>query len=78
MAKIVQMIATDPSHKHFEKDQVSELWHAVIGDADAIRTVCGIQLEGDDGASGGEEKEGRVTCLTCRRLIGEIQKIKNW
>ncbi len=79
MAKVVQIVATNHLHKNFEASLVeSGEWHAITSATDAVRTVCGIQLEGDDGYSGGHTKEGKVTCHLCRNIIADIQSIKNW
>lgn len=52
-------------------------WHVGISTSHPI-TLCGIQLEGEDGITVGPEKEGRVTCPICRRVIEQVQSIKNW
>lgn len=76
MAKVFQIIATS-SEGLAEEAVQNGTWHAAIS-SDAPRTVCGIQLEGDDGIASGPDKEGKVTCQTCRKLIDQIQSIKNW
>lgn len=78
MAKVVQIITTDSSHSHYEPDIIEGDWHATMGCCDAHRTVCGIQLEGDDGYGPSDEREGKVTCPICRNIIEEIQQIKRW
>lgn len=77
MAKVIQIIATDRRNPYFEPQTVTDDWHAVSS-IDAPRTVCGYQLEGDDGTGPGPEREGRVTCPTCRKIIEEIQAIEGW
>lgn len=77
MAKVIQMVATNPNDRHFAGDLVNDLWHLPIATA-GPRTLCGIQLDGDDGVAGGDEKEGRVTCLVCQGTIREIKAIRNW
>ena len=78
MATVVKIITIDNNNRHFESHLVDGTWHAIISYGDAIRTVCGVQLEGDDGYGPGPEKQGAVTCQGCRAIIGEIQKIKGW
>lgn len=79
MAEVFQIVATNAEDRHFEPDLVrSGEWHAAISAGTGPRTICGIQLEGDDGYSSGETKQGRVTCFGCRSLLAEIQAIKNW
>lgn len=78
MAKVVQIIATDEKHPHFEPGIINKNWHAVVCYGIGPRTVCGIQLEGEDGYIGGETQDRRVTCLQCRGIIREIQAIRNW
>jgi hypothetical protein len=78
MARVFQIVATNQQDSHFEKDIVdSGEWHAGIS-YDAPRTICGIQLEGDDGYAQGPEKSGRVTCQTCRTIIEQVQRIRAW
>lgn len=79
MAKIVQIEATNPDDKHYEAQLVeADEWHAITSAGPCIRTVCGIQLEGDDGYHSGDERQGRVTCRTCRSILTDIQAIKRW
>ena len=78
MAKVIQIVATDATHRHFEKECVqSGEWHAAVS-VDAPRTVCGIQVDGDDGYAAGAEKEGKVTCQTCKSYLRQIKAIRNW
>lgn len=77
MAKVIQIIPSGEINKHFEPDLIDGLWHVVVATA-GPRTLCGIQLDGDDGIMGGEEQVGRVTCQTCRNLIKEVKAIRNW
>ena len=79
MAKILQIVATNPDHKNFEKSLNDKSdWHAVVNALDCIRTACGVQLEGDDGYTGSETKDGKVTCHLCRQTIEIFQSIKKW
>ena len=79
MAKIVQIVATDPDNPNFEADLAEAgTWHAIATAGDAVRTVCGVQLEGDDGYGPGDDKEGKVTCQLCRSILADIQAIKGW
>lgn len=77
MATVVQIIATNENDPHFEANMVNNDWHAMYF-IDAPRTVCGVQLEGDDGYAPGPEKSGRVTCEACRIALDQIQSIKRW
>ena len=77
MAKVFQMIASDPGNRHFESQIVNGAWHAFLSYA-GPSTVCGIQLDGDDGLMPGPGKEGKVTCAVCRAIIAEIQSIRDW
>ena len=78
MADVFQIIAVDIEHPWFEPDLVENgFWHAAYS-IDDPRTICGIQLVGEDGISAGPTKKGKVTCPTCRNIIAQIQSIKNW
>ena len=77
MADVVQVIATDRNHPDFEEGIVNGDWHATLC-VDAVRTVCGIQLEGDDGYGPSDSKQGKVTCPLCRSILGQVQNIKRW
>lgn len=79
MATVFQMIVSNKNARHHYAavSVVDEKWHAAFS-VGSPKTVCGIQLEGDDGVVSGPEKEGRVTCPTCRAVIEQIQNIKNW
>jgi hypothetical protein len=76
MAKVFQIVASGEDSLRFADDLVNGDWHADLRLTNT--TVCGIQLDGDDGVTPGRSKEGEVTCLTCRSIIEEIQSIKNW
>ena len=79
MATVFQIISTgEYTGVFFDSDLVeSGYWHA--GDSvDDPRTICGVQLVGEDGIAAGPTKEGKVTCPTCRKIIKQIQAIKNW
>ena len=77
MARVFQIIATDAEHEHFEPQILDSGWHSGIVHDD-FRTVCGIQMAGEDGYCAGDEVEGRVTCPICRLIIGQIKKIRSW
>lgn len=77
MANVVQIIATNDEHPDFESSIINDAWHVVI-EGDAIRTACGIQLEGDDGYAAGPTKTGYVTCPLCLNLIRQFKKIRKW
>lgn len=72
MVKVIQIIATNAEDKYFESQLIDGNWHAFIYYPE-LRTVCGIQLQGEDGYAGGETKNGKVTCRVC---IGVIEAIK--
>lgn len=63
--------------KAFDNGLVDGEWHTYVM-FPYPHTVCGIQLEGEDGVVAGPEYQGRVTCSTCRRILEEIQSIKKW
>jgi hypothetical protein len=71
MAKVIQIVESD------EDALVDGEWHAILM-YPYQHTVCGVQLEGEDGVMASPERNGKVTCTGCRRTIDEIQKIKNW
>lgn len=77
MANVFQIIASDKDHPSFEPDLILADYHVEIGTAGA-RTVCGIQLEGEDGVTAGPIKVGPVTCPICRNIIKEIKAIRKW
>lgn len=72
MARVIQIIEHDEG-SHI----VDGLWHAIVN-FPYPRTVCGLQLEGEDGCVTSPEIEGRVTCGTCQREIEQIKSIRNW
>ena len=71
MAKVTKFIEAD------EEGISLDEWHAVVS-YPYPRTVCGLQLEGEDGERHLPEVEGRVTCGTCLREIEQIKSIRNW
>jgi len=78
MAKVIQVVATDKNHQCYDSKIVDDAyWHASYS-VDDIRTICGMQLAGEDGIAPGPTREGTVTCPTCRKILSEIQSIKNW
>ena len=77
MAQVFQMIAIDRDHLHFEPDIVDETYHVAV-EYSGSRTLCGIQLDGEDGVAGGEVIEGPVTCRGCLLLIREVKAIRNY
>lgn len=77
MAEVFQMVATDKNHPAFEPGLINGDYHAAIS-GDSIRTICGIQLDGEDGVAAGPTKEGPVTCGICYSIIEEIKSIRNW
>lgn len=70
MAKVIQIIEAT------KEDEISA-WHAIVS-YPYPHTVCGVQLEGEDGVVSSPEVEGRVTCLVCQSIIVEIKSIRNW
>ena len=77
MAKVLKLIATDIDNRHFESGLIDGKWHGVMRYPE-LRTICGVQLDGDDGIGATEQREGRVTCPLCRGMLRELQAIKNW
>lgn len=79
MATVVKFAATNAMNKHYEDNIVDAgQWHAFITAGDDPRTICGIQMNGEDGYAPLHEKNGKVTCMTCRSLLEAYQSIKNW
>ena len=77
MASVIQLIETDADAR-IDGGLVEEAeWHAMYSVGDPT-TVCGVQLMGEDGIAPGPERQGRVTCGTCRQIIEQIQAIKDW
>lgn len=72
MARVITIIEHDEG-EHI----VNGLWHAVVSYPYPC-TVCGQQLEGEDGCVTSEEVDGIVTCPVCARVIEEVQAIRNW
>lgn len=77
MANVFQMIATNREHPRFEESIVNSDFH-ISTSSDEGRTLCGIQLDGDDGVAPGETIQGVVTCPSCYGTIEEIKAIKKW
>lgn len=78
MADVFQIIATDKDHEWYDESLVeSGEWHAGYS-IDDPRTVCGIQLMGEDGIAPGPIKKGKVTCPVCIAVMTQIKAIKNW
>ena len=77
MAQVFQLIATDRNHRHFEEVLADDTWHVSLRRGDG-RTLCGVQMDGEDGIGPGPCKNGPVTCPICRGTIEEIQAIKDW
>ena len=77
MARIIQIIATDENDRYFESALIDGAWHGIIFYPEP-RTVCGVQLDGDDGIGATDAIEGKITCKICRGVVAEIQSIKKW
>ena len=73
MAKVIQIIEATNE----DENLVNGAWHAVVS-YPYPHTVCGVQLEGEDGVVSSPEIEGRVTCHVCQSTIIEIKSIRNW
>lgn len=71
MAKIFQIVESE------DDSLLNEWWHVAVSYPWA-HTVCGVQLEGDDGVVAGKEKNGIATCPVCIGIIEEIKAIRNW
>lgn len=75
MANVFQIVSVGKRGGH--QSHVNGEWHVAIN-FPFPSTFCGITLEGDDDIQAGVAKEGRVTCQSCRRMLEEAEKIKNW
>jgi len=69
--KVFQLIATNPEDLHFEINLIDDTYHAAI--TITHRTVCGVQLDGDDGIGAENTVDGEVTCRVCKSIIEEIK-----
>lgn len=78
MAQVFQLIVISPGDPHLEGGLINEDWHAAISAASGPRTICGIQLEGNDGIGPGLIREGKVTCRSCLDMIEQIKAIRRW
>lgn len=79
MADILKLVDLNKDHPMYERSVVEDGdWHAFIGLGGDLRTVCGIQLDGDDGYGPGPVHKGPVTCDHCRTVIVQIKKMRNW
>ncbi len=76
MAQVFQMIATDENDPYFDASIVNGDYHAKISYA-GPRTVCGFQLDGDDGVAGGKPIKGFITCSGCLSIVREIKSMRN-
>lgn len=79
MAKVFKIIQTENNREFelFGASLVTNDNHVALSYA-GPRTVCGIQLDGDDGIASGDTFEGEITCISCYRIIVEIKSIRNW
>lgn len=77
MATVFQIVATNENGLSETGIVGTGEWHASVS-IDDPRTVCGIQLMGEDGYCAGPDKQGRVTCGICRSVIEQVQAIKQW
>jgi hypothetical protein len=73
MAKVFEMIATNEEDKHYEDSIPNSGFH--VQSPIEYRTLCGIQMDGDDGVASGRTQEGRVTCPICLAIIEYCQTI---
>lgn len=78
MAEVFQLITTDINNKWHEDALIDGTWHVDYSYDGTRRTLCGVQLDGDDGIGPGPSRKGRVTCILCRGVIQQIKAIKNW
>lgn len=76
MARVYQLIKSEEEHERFEPGLVNGDWHAPI--AHTGTTVCGVQLDGDDGITTGPIKDGPITCPTCLAIVSEIKAIREY
>jgi hypothetical protein len=72
MSKVIKIIATNENDKNFEAQLVNDEWHGFI-EFPEMRTICGIQLQGDDGYAGSDEADGNITCGICTGIIEAIK-----
>lgn len=81
MANVFQIVrnedASETEMRYFDESLVAESWHASVSVSHPM-TLCGIQLEGEDGVMAGPSKSGRVTCAVCRAYLEQVQSIRNW
>jgi hypothetical protein len=77
MAQVFQFVATGEDVPHADLSVVGGgVWH-VAGPIDN-HSLCGTQMDGDDGYMPGPAKSGRVTCWQCREIIAAVKKIRGW
>lgn len=76
MARVFQLIKSKEDHKRFDPGLVNGDWHAPI--AYTGTTVCGVQLDGDEGIITGPAKNGVITCPGCLAIVSEIKAIRGW
>jgi hypothetical protein len=76
MAQVFQFVATGEDVPHADLSMIDGSWH--VAEPIESRSLCGIQMDGDDGYAPGENKNGRVTCHHCRKIIETVQQIEDW
>jgi len=74
MAKVLQIESVGNA---VDENYVNGAWHAVLA-YPYPHTVCGIQLEGEDGVIASKEVDGVVTCNVCIGIISETKAIRKW
>ena len=73
MARVIQIIEAES----VDENLVNGAWHSAVS-YPYPHTVCGVQLEGEDGVKASPEIEGRVTCRVCISVITEIKALRKW
>jgi hypothetical protein len=68
--KVFKFKATDRTNKHFDDSIVDDgRTHAALN---GERTLCGIQMDGDDGYTPGEFVNEELTCALCLRVVDAV------
>lgn len=69
---VVQIVTLDSDAKYYESNIITDHWHGILSYS-GPRTICGIQLDNEDGYGPGvPQMASRVTCSHCITIINEI------
>jgi len=78
---MVRVFKFVPTEEWVDRVNLSELinddLHTSISYTES-QTLCGIQLDAEDGIKPGECINGPVTCAICLSIIEEIKSIRKW